>query len=416
MIACLVGNSARLAELARQFSPVVEQASAGEIVFSIDGLGSLFGDIYQIAAEISRRGAQMEIHANLAIAVNKTTAQLAARHYRGVTIIEAGKEAKILAELPVQALPAPPDIIETLMRWGIRTVGNLAALPETGVRERLGESGSRLRRVALGRDGDVISIRRETQEYVVKRELDDGIEQLEHLLFVISAQLHELTERLSHDGRAACAMLLTLTLDREAEFIRSIEFPLATRDPLAILKQLQLSLDADPPRAGILAVQTELKPTSTRVVQSGLFHAAAPEPDKLQTLLARLTALVGSENVGSPEILDSHHPDPVRLRPCAFEPAEALHSERRGLHIAFRWFRPPLGAHVVVKNHAPAHVRSDAITGPIKQAAGPWRTSGGIWTASRWDRDEWDILLESRTVYRIYSTPEKHWFLCGSYD
>jgi len=60
VIACLVGKSARLSELAGQFSPVIEKVGDGSIVFSVDGLGSLFGNVFQIAAEIARRGAQME--------------------------------------------------------------------------------------------------------------------------------------------------------------------------------------------------------------------------------------------------------------------------------------------------------------------------------------------------------------------
>ena len=42
MFACLYGSSARLAELADQFSPLVEKAGDGVVVFSIDGLTSLF--------------------------------------------------------------------------------------------------------------------------------------------------------------------------------------------------------------------------------------------------------------------------------------------------------------------------------------------------------------------------------------
>ncbi len=49
MVGCLFGCSLRLAELADQFSPVVERAAADMVVFSVDGLGSLFGDAHQIA-------------------------------------------------------------------------------------------------------------------------------------------------------------------------------------------------------------------------------------------------------------------------------------------------------------------------------------------------------------------------------
>jgi protein ImuB len=415
VIACLVGKSPRLTELAGQFSPVIEKIGEA-VVFSVDGLGSLIGNVFQIAAEIARHGAQMEINANLAIAINKSTALLAARHYQGVTIIEPGREAKILAEIPIEALPGSADLLDTLLRWGIHTAGDLAALPESGVRERLGENGSKLRRLALGQCGDVIAVHRDLPEYAIKRELDDSVEQLEHLLFIVSAQLHELTERLRRDGRSAGGVVLRLALDGGQEFIRKIEFPVATRDPLAVLKQLQLSLDAMPPGAGISTVQTVLTPADPRIVQGGLFQAAAPEPDKLQTLLARLGALAGKENVGSPEILNSHRPDAFGIRPCAFEPSDPAASERFRLRIAFRHFRPSIKARVIVQRHTPIRVLSERVSGHVVQSAGPWRTSGGLWAASSWNRDEWDVLLDDRALYRIYFVPGNQWFLCGGYD
>ncbi|MEP6538622.1 MAG: hypothetical protein ABJF23_25005 [Bryobacteraceae bacterium] len=70
MFACLFGRSAQLGELAAQFSPLVETVDADTVVFSIAGLGRLFGDTNQIVSEISRRGHEMKIVANLAVAVN----------------------------------------------------------------------------------------------------------------------------------------------------------------------------------------------------------------------------------------------------------------------------------------------------------------------------------------------------------
>ena len=132
MYACLYGSSPRLAELARRFSPLVEPVENEVVVFSIAGLERLIGDEHQVASEISRQGAQLGITANLAIAANRSTVTLAARNIAGVTIIPRGREAEALASLPIAALPAAPELVMTLSRWGIRTLGELAALPEIG--------------------------------------------------------------------------------------------------------------------------------------------------------------------------------------------------------------------------------------------------------------------------------------------
>src|SRR6185312_3248412 len=93
MFACLFGDSPRLAELAGQFSPSIQKIDAQTVAFSIAGLGALFGDAHQVAAEIARRGADMGVTANLAIAANLSAAILAARNLAGTTIPSRGKES-----------------------------------------------------------------------------------------------------------------------------------------------------------------------------------------------------------------------------------------------------------------------------------------------------------------------------------
>ena len=416
MFACLYGQSPRLPELAGQFSPLIEKPDAETVVFSLAGLSRIFGDWRQIASEISRRGADMGITANLAIARDKTTAMLAARHLRGVTIIPPGQEAASLSEIFIEALPAEPDLLGTLRRWGIRTLGNLAALPEIGVRERLGEAGCRLRRIALGLEEDWLRLSRLPEEYTAREEFDYPVELLEPLLFVIAAQLRDLTAKLQRNGQAARRIAIAAALDLSGEAVRSVELPLAMRDPQALLKQIQLCLEAKPLGAPVMAIQVALNPADPRVVQGGLFQPAAPEPEKLQTLLARLGALAGADRVGSPVILNSHRPDAFRLRPCAFESSDPSPIPSRPLLLAFRYFRPPLPARVKVDNSVPRRIASERVSGAVIHAAGPWRTSGEWWAETSWTRDEWDIALDGETAHRIYLTTSQEWFVEGSYD
>jgi protein ImuB len=412
VIACLFGTSPRLAELADQFSPLIETVAPDTVVFSVDGLSSLFGTLHQLASEISRRGVEMRINASLAIATNKSTAMLAARNYRGVTIVAPGQEADALAPIPIETLLLFPDLLLKLHRWGVRTLGELAALPEIGVVERLGETGYQLRRLALGQATDLLNLSLPAVEYSLHQEFDDPLELLEPILFVISGQLHDLTAKLQQHGKAARRIIVTLSPD----FVRVLDLPLAMRDPLALLKQIQLSLEAKPPQAPIQAVRITLDPVDPRATQSGLFHPAAPEPEKLQTLLSRLRALAGADHVGTPEILNTHRPDAYRLRSCAFEPAEPILSKTRPLRVALRYFRPPVAAQVTMRDQTPRRVISERVRGTVIHSAGPWRSSGDWWTDTHWSRDEWDIVLEDRAVYRIYLTSTQTWFLNGTYD
>ena len=86
MFACLFGRSPHLAALAAQFSPLVETVDADTVVFSIAGLGRLFGDTNQIVSEISRRGDEMKITANLAVAANPAAASSSDIHKDSVIV------------------------------------------------------------------------------------------------------------------------------------------------------------------------------------------------------------------------------------------------------------------------------------------------------------------------------------------
>jgi protein ImuB len=314
-------------------------------------------------------------------------------------------------------LPAAPETLAILRRWGISTLGQLAGLPELGLTERLGQSGSHLRRLALGRAVRILDPDSSVMEYAARQALDHPVELLEPLLFVVSAQLHDLAKRLDRDGRAAARIVVILELEEHGEYHRSIDLPYPMRDAKALLKQVQLALEAHPPKAATVAVCVALEPADPRIHQSGMFLSAAPEPEKLETLIARLQALVGPERVGSPEILETHRPDAYRLRPCAFRPAASAPAlpNDRSMRLAFRYFRPPIAARVAVDAGQPKRIASSHASGAIIEAAGPWRSSGEWWDATQWDRDEWDVVLEDRGAYRLYVASQR-WFLDGSYD
>src|SRR6266849_7951564 len=152
MFACMhaSGAGARLLACAQDFSPQVEQTGADTVILDIDGLGSLFGTVHEIAHAMARRAG---FPVNIAIAANPDAAFHAARGFSGISIVPEGDEAKYLATLPVSLLAPPEEIAETLARWGIRTFRDLAALPDLGVAARLGEEGVHLQTLARG-EGD----------------------------------------------------------------------------------------------------------------------------------------------------------------------------------------------------------------------------------------------------------------------
>src|SRR2546425_9139371 len=142
---------AALLDLGLSFSPRLEDTAIDTLTLDLAGLEQLFGSPEKIARRLAERASELGLEARVAVASNPDAAIHAARGFRGITLIPAGEEAERLGSLPVDALAAPPEILETLERWGVRTFKALAALPTLQLSERLGQEGVRLQKLARGR-------------------------------------------------------------------------------------------------------------------------------------------------------------------------------------------------------------------------------------------------------------------------
>ena len=413
MFACLYAPGyaqEKLLALASSFSPLVEDTARGIVIFSIVGLGRLIGAPPEIAAAVARRGAETGIQGNLAVSADPDTAMLAARHLRGSTLIAPGREAEHLGGLRVDVLPAEPEFLDTLHSWGVRTLAELAALPPLGLIARFGEEAERLLRLARGETRRSLRVMTPAENYQRRVELEHPVRLLEPLLFVIASLLNELMQGFSFNRVTLVLTLQTHAGQKRPEHRRTLEFPVPVRDSKTVLKQLQFDLEAHPPVAAITAVEVHLHRAEARELQHGLFIQRAPAPEKLQLTLARVAALLGEDNVGSPELLDTHRPDAFVMR--AFSPEAPLSPlQPAGIRFAFRYYRPPLSAQVKVQAERPVSVNRQSVL----TAAGPWRASGDWWTGAAWSREEWDVELGNGGLYRVYSAASR-WFLEGTYD
>lgn len=410
MFACIHASNAGL--IASLFSPEWE-IDGEEAVFDAAPLRHLYGGPRRIAEEIAR---ETEGAASIAIASNPDAALLAARNFSGITVID-GAAASELASLPVDALALDEKLIETFDRWGIRTLGDLAALPADGLAARFGQQAAYWRHLARGEASRPLRVHQPDPIYEDRIELDHPIELIEPLLFVIARMLNDQCEKLQSHGMAANAVWIQLDLEPSPDHRRALRLPFPIRESKTLLKLLQMDLESHPPQAAILAVSLGLSPVPPRRVQNGLFFPLAPAPDKLELTLARIRRLVGEENVGVPELLNTHRPEPFRLSPITqpLLPAPRIASVPEP-RLAFRFYRPALAARVEALNHRPVKLSAAGFSGKIVTAAGPWRTSGDWWPRESWNRDEWDIALGNGALYRIYREPGGSWFVEGSYD
>jgi protein ImuB len=459
---------AALLDCAQSFSPCVEDAASDTALLDLAGMESLFGSLPEISLAIFTRATTLGLAADVAVASNPDAAVLAARGLCGagtpfdklragfarvgVTVIPAGKEAERLGPLPVKVLFADPlaeddqkeaadRLLETLDSWGIRNLQALAALPEIAFSERLGQEGLRLQRLARGAALRTLVPVEAPLIFEEAVQMEHPIVLLEPLAFLLNRLLEQLCARLGSRALATQELRLTLELENFSpfsqqskisnhQFLRTIRLPQPMLDAKVFLKLLQLDLNAHPPGAPIVKIHLAAEPARPRSAQGGLFLPPSPEPEKLELTLARIASMVGENNVGAVEMLDTHHPEGFRMRRFV---SEAPHkndrekapdsAEGRSAVTALRRFRPPLRVQVTVENSQPvslACARKKDVQGDVLWKAGPWRASGDWWEREAWSRDEWDLALrneEAVSFYRlVHDLLSGDWFVEGTYD
>src|SRR5579872_3781302 len=217
---------AALLDCAQSFSPCVEDAACDTAVLDLAGMEYLFGSAPEISRAIYNRAATLGLPANVAIASNPDAAALAARGFSGVTVIPPGKEAERLGALPVEVLFAKAavedrleedqkkasDRLETLHRWGIRHLHELAALPKIAFSERLGQEGLRLQELARGAASRTLVPVEAPLIFEEAAELEHPIVLLEPLAFLLNRLLEQLCARLAFRALATQELRLTLEL------------------------------------------------------------------------------------------------------------------------------------------------------------------------------------------------------------
>lgn len=478
---CAADGSATdaLIGVAREFSPRIEMTGPREVTIDLSGLTRLFGDAREVGDKLIRIAAGRGLRVRVVIAGTHTTARLLACAAGGpLTVVDPGAEAAALAPLPIDLLavlaydePVPPShprtlgrtvapsprrtvapshdvVLTTFRRWGLHTLGEVAALPADAVAARLGQEGVRWQRLARGEDPRPLFPAIPEERFEQALDLEWPIEGLEPLSFALGRLLDPLSAQLERRGRGATVLHVRLHLVTRAVHERSLQLPAPMRDARALRTLVLLDLESHPPAAAIDRVVAAVDPTPARVLQFSLLARPLPSPEQISTLMARLTALMGEGRCGAPADVNSWQPGAFAMNRFDREPvapsAAPSHPHTLAPHtskaaVALRRFRFPVPARVRVEQGRPVRVITDRVAmcpddpvlakrsafanrgglsgGAVTQCAGPWRTSGGWWAKGLWDRDEWDVTLGDGATYRVFRDRSAGaWFIEGIVD
>jgi len=483
--ACLYlppGNTTHLPSIAQEFSPRYEQHGDALIVIDVRGLERLLGSPRMIAHELRREAADRGVLVHVALAGTQTAAIVLALARPGLTVIEPGGEVAALAPLSLEILtrvfelkteaPAAREKTLTFQAWGLKTLGELAALPAADLAARLGQEGVACQAIARGEDLRPLVPTLAEERFESSQELDWPITELEPLSFVLTRLLEPLVTRLERRDRGVAVLHVRLHLVTRDVYARQLELAVPLRDVRTLRTLVLIDLESHPPPGGIDMVTVVIDPTPGRVLQHKLFARTCPTPDAISTLVARLGALVGQDRIGAPAVVDSYRPGAFTMKPFALEFREptvlpdprAPHPEP--LAGVLRRCRQPVAARVVLANGRPVRVTTDRRSyagGAVLACAGPWRSSGCWWeteapaampthkrdsaqwegisestrrgwgpgasekkltpagvgppASKKWSREEWDVALADGAMYRIFRDEDTGgWFIDAIVD
>jgi DNA polymerase-4 len=211
--------SRNIREIFLSFTPVVEPLSLDEAFLDVRGCEGLFGSAPEIGRRIKIRiRTELNLVASVGVATNKFLAKLASDHGKpdGFVVLDAGEVAHFLHPLPVSriwGIGAKGE--KRLHALGIRTVGQLAALPENLLADRFGEFGRQMWRLAHGQDERKVVPDREAKSISTETTFDQDIADRHVLSAWLLDLVEQLGRRLRHAGLQAGRVELKV---RSSEF------------------------------------------------------------------------------------------------------------------------------------------------------------------------------------------------------
>ena len=323
------------------------------------------------------------------------------------------------------------QILAILHKWGIHTIGQLAALDKQQLGARLGPEAIRMWERANGQSSRVIKLIRPPESFEESFEFENEIETAEPLLFMLRRFLEQLAIRLSGIYLVAKELTLCITFTDKQIYERIFKIPQPTNNVDLLFRMLHTHLENFKSEYPIVAVALSAQPIKPAREQFGLFETTLRNPHQLSETLARLTALLGADRVGTPVLEETHRPDMFRIEPFAWALTSAAgnggrssatsgpHPEARRsspLHMSrsvLRRFRPPISGSVFTSESW--HLQSERIRGQVVDQRGPYLFSGNWWDEKSWTRAEWDLQLEAGELVLAYEN-QGTWKLDGVYD
>jgi protein ImuB len=312
------------ASISLERSPHFE-ASLDTVWLDVTGAAHLVGGELALAGELQDRILALGHHARVALSDGPRLAEAIARWSPEPRVVAPIRQAaRILASLPLHALSVGEDATSFFLRLGVLEVRDLARLPRASTAARLGPNATEIFSLVEGYDPAPLLPYEPPSVIVDELRFDDGTERVDPLLFVLRGMTSRASARLMSRAEAATRLEITLFFDRSIaalrardagrEAVEQLDFGFDLPSPLVreadLLRPLRTKLEATSLVAPVVGLRLVI-PQIVRSpkVQLDLARDAGVSPDALPTLLAELSAEIGSERIGVLAERDAHRPE-----------------------------------------------------------------------------------------------------------
>lgn len=336
VIAADRGRDARVWEpvvaAVEELTPSVEVIAPGAVAFATIGPSRYFGGDLALAGRVADLvdTAIGQVGCRVGVADGLFTAQLAAAAVGDprVAVVPPGASRPWLSGFGVGSLGAGyEDLADLLTRLGIRTLGDLAALPAPSVLGRFGTAGATAHRLARGLDDRMLHARTPPPDLIVSTELDPPEQRVDTVAFVAKALADDLQDRLHSAGLAATKVAIEIETEHAERQIRHWRHEgTLTAAALSERARWQLEgwmMDRKAPTGGVSLIRLtpeEVRPD--RGSQLGFWGGLADIDERAARALARVQGLLGTEAVVTASLSGGRgFAEQVRLVPWGDSPS-----------------------------------------------------------------------------------------------
>jgi len=240
------GVSRQIMAILAGFTPLVEPLSIDEAFLDVTQTRALFGAGEEQARRIkSRIRTAVGLAASVGVASNKFIAKVASDLEKpdGLVVVAPGGEAGFLAPLPVSRLWGAGRVTTAdLESMGIRTIGQLAAIPPSHLQSRFGRGGALMSALAHGVDERAVEPLAPPKSMGAEETFELDHRDGERLRATLRGQAERVARELRAEGYAGRTVTLKLRFADFSTITRSHTGD-PTQDGLTVYREASALLD-----------------------------------------------------------------------------------------------------------------------------------------------------------------------------